>query len=167
MKLLGTLLLLFFSYTLTAQTKCPCCEDSYKQFDFWEGNWSVLDTLGNKVGENKIFKTQGNCVLSENWEGAKGSTGTSINYYDRTDDTWNQLWVDNGGNTLKLKGGLVGGKMILKSDLIKGQKIGWYYNQITWSPNKDKTVSQLWEVYSKENKLLNTLFLGIYHKQED
>jgi hypothetical protein len=129
-----------------------------------------LDSLGNKVGENQISKIEENCIVLEHWKGAKGGTGTSHNYYDKTDSTWNQLWIDNKGNILKLKGGLESGKMVLKSDPdtsgTKGKKNGSYYNQITWSQNEDGTVSQLWETYNQNDKPIKTIFSGIYHRKE-
>lgn len=158
---------LFYISNIRAQTNsnCPCCTTTLQQFDFWVGDWMVYDTTGNKVGENSISKIENNCALVEHWKGAQGGTGTSMNYYDKTDKTWNQLWIDSKGSILKLKGQLKAGKMVLRSELQKGQKIDWYYNQITWTPNKDGSVSQLWEVYNKQDQLLNTLFLGIYKKQ--
>jgi hypothetical protein len=124
-----------------------------------------LDTLGNKVGENQISKIEDNCIVLEHWKGAKGGTGTSMNYYDNSDSTWNQLWVDNKGSILKLKGRFTSGQMVLKSDMIKGQKVDYYYNQITWSQNEDGTVTQLWEIYDNTDKLLKMLFKGIYNKK--
>lgn len=153
------------SYTAHSQIDCPCCGEAYKQFDFWIGDWNVLDTEGNQVGENQISKIEGNCILLEQWTGAKGTTGTSHNYYDRSDGTWNQLWIDNKGNVLQLKGHLKDGKMVLKGDL-KKEKEQWVYDQITWSQNQDGTVSQLWEVFDKNDKRIKTLFLGIYHRKE-
>ena len=156
--------------TSEAQTNCACCNETHKQFDFWVGEWIVLDSLGNQVGENQISKIEENCIVLEHWKGAKGGTGTSQNYYDKTDSTWNQIWIDNKGNVLKLKGRLESGKMVLKSDLgtsgVKGENTDTYYNQITWSQNEDGTVSQLWEKYDKNDKLVKTIFLGIYHRKE-
>lgn len=166
MKFLYTILLVLFTGNLLAQTNCSCCETTYKQFDFWVGNWSVTDTLGNTVGENNISKIEDNCIIIEHWKGATGSNGTSMNYYDKTDATWNQVWVDNNGNVLKLKGVFSSGKMILKSDLIKKLDQKSFYNQITWSKNDDGSVTQLWETYNEENKLLKTLFTGIYRKKK-
>lgn len=165
-------LLIFFALadTVNAQTNCACCNETNEQFDFWVGEWIVLDSLGNKVGENQISKIEDNCIVLEHWTGAQGVTGTSHNYYDKTDATWNQLWIDNKGNVLKLKGRLESGKMILKSEPeafgVKGEKNDWYYNQITWSQNEDGTVSQLWELYDKNNRFVKTIFLGIYHRKE-
>ena len=148
-----------------AQSNCLCCDSLHKQFDFWVGEWIVKDTTGNRVGENIISKIQENCVLLENWKGAQGGTGTSMNYFDKSDSTWNQLWVDNKGNVLKLKGKFASGKMVLKSELIKGKKVDFYYNQISWYQNNDDTVTQLWEIYDENGNLLNTVFKGIYYRK--
>ncbi len=39
--------------------------------------------------------------------------------------------------------------MILKSDMIKGEN-GNYFNQITWTKNKNETITQLWEVFNEK-----------------
>ncbi len=57
--------------------------------------------------------------------------------------------------------------MILKSELQKGVKVDWYYNQITWSSREDGTVTQLWEIYNSRDTLLQTAFLGIYHRKKN
>lgn len=143
---------------------CACCTEAYKAFDFWEGDWLVLDTLGKKVGDNTITKLEDNCLLKEKWRGSGGSTGTSVNFYNKADSTWNQIWVDNQGYVLRLQGGLVQESMVLKSELLQGRK-QLYYNQITWTPNSDGTVTQLWEIYAEDGKLLRTLFKGIYQRK--
>ena len=148
-----------------AQNDCACCTEAHRQFDFWVGKWIVLDTLGNKLGENEIKKLEDGCLLSESWEGAQGGTGSSFNYFDKSDSTWNQVWMDNTGNILKLKGGLEKGKMVLRSELQKGNRVDWYYNQISWTPNEDGTVSQMWQVFDSDQKLLQTVFSGIYFRK--
>jgi hypothetical protein len=158
------------SFGIQAQTTkkdkdCKCCTENHKKFDFWVGDWIVKDTLGNKIGENNIYKIQDNCAIQENWTSA-GSTGTSYNYYDRKDKTWNQLWVDNQGSQLVLKGEAGENKMILKSTLQKGQRVAFFYHQITWTLQKDGTVLQHWEIYDKNHKRLNSLFKGIYHRRK-
>ncbi len=162
------IILAFFALvnSIKAQSICPCCNEENNQFDFWVGDWIVVDSLGNQVGENQISKIEGNCIVLEHWTGAAGGTGTSHNYYDRSDSTWNQLWIDNSGNVLKLKGRLESGKMVLKSNLVKGKNDNWFYNQITWSKNENKSVLQLWQVFDQNDKVINTSFLGIYHRKE-
>ena len=151
---------------LRAQNDCACCTEAHRQFDFWVGEWIVLDTLENQVGVNEISILEDGCMLTESWKGAQGGTGSSINYYDKSDSTWNQVWIDNTGNVLKLKGGLQNGTMVLKSQLQKGNRVDWYYNQITWTPLDKRTVSQVWEIYDKNGKLLQTAFFGIYHRKD-
>ncbi len=148
---------------LSAQDDCPCCTDNHKQFDFWVGSWIVTDTLGNFIGENEIIKLEDGCILSEKWTGSKGGTGRSYNYYDNSDSTWNQLWIDNSGRVLKLKGKYIDNEMVLQSQLHKGTKIDYYKNQITWTPNPNNTVTQKWEILDKDNSVLQLIFLGIYN----
>jgi len=160
-----------FCSTIRAQNSksnpvdCACCAAHYKDFDFWEGQWVVKDTLGNKIGENSIKKIESNCILQEEWKGQKGSSGTSINYFNKKDSTWNQTWVSGTGNVLVLKGNLKNDKMVLKSELIEGQR-GFYYNQITWTPNDDGTVTQLWEIFAEDGTKQQNLFKGIYHRKK-
>lgn len=108
-------LMLFFSNIITSQNtqKAPCSIEKYSQFDFWEGSWTVYNTKGNIIGTNKLVKMQSNCVMQENWISKTGpSRGTSFNYYNKIDDSWNQVWVDNSGFSLVLKGKLIDGKMV-------------------------------------------------------
>lgn len=161
------LLTLIGSLSLNAQNvneseNCACCTENHKAFDFWVGNWNVYNTENIIIGHNKIVKMQDNCVLQENWT-SKNSTGTSYNYYNSADDSWNQVWIDNSGFSLVLKGNIEDTKMVLKSDIIKGDKT--YYNKITWSKIDDVTVSQVWEIFDENNTLLKELFRGIYKKE--
>lgn len=148
-----------------AQDDCACCTEIHAQFDFWLGEWTVKNDQGQIVGENSISKIEDNCIMLEKWNGAKGTTGTSHNYYDTSDRTWNQLWIDNKGNVLKLKGGLQGESMMLRSDIIKGDNGKEYYNQISWIRSEDGSVLQLWEIFDTKGQLLNTAFKGHYYKK--
>ena len=163
-------LLLFFLLILTSflsysqTTDCACCSPEYQQFEFWVGDWDVFNEKGEKIGENLVEKLEDNCIINENWKGEKGGSGKSYNYYDPSDKTWNQLWISNTGNILKLKGNAEENQMILKSELIQGKE-GEYYNQITWTSNPDGSVTQLWEIYDAQGHLLNNTFKGIYKKK--
>ena len=161
-----TILSLVINMTIFAQKDCACCTEYNNQFDFWLGEWVVHDTLGNEVGKNKIQKLEQNCLLSEQWTGAKGGSGRSYNYYNQTDSTWNQLWIDSYGSNLELKGNLHNGAMILKSAILESKAGKMYYNQISWIPNPDGTVTQLWEIISEKDVILKTAFRGIYSRKK-
>lgn len=166
-KTIVTSLLLILSLSIYSQQnkKAPCDTNKHKEFDFWANDWNVYDTKGKLIGTNNILKMQNGCVMQENWESKVGpSKGTSYNYIDLKDNTWNQVWVDNSGFSLLLKGNLINGEMILKSDLIKGKQ-GNYYNRITWTPNTDGSVTQVWEYIDKKGKIIQEAFRGIYKKK--
>ena len=144
--------------------KIPCATEAYKQFDFWVGNWNVYDTKNNLIGHNKVLKMDNACAIQENWSSKTSSSkGTSYNYYNASDKSWNQVWVDNVGGSLVLKGFYRNNKMVLKSKLLSSKK-GDYYNQITWFKNSDGSVTQLWELLDVENTSFNEIFRGTYKK---
>ncbi len=120
--------------------QCPCSSKSHSSFDFWIGEWTVYDVTGKEVGKNTIEKQYDNGVLQEKWISACKSRGTSYNYYDTKDNTWNQVWVDNSWFGLVLKGNYEIGKMILKSQFLDSKK-SKYYNHITWVKNDDRSVT--------------------------
>lgn len=168
-RIITTLFVLFFSLvytTLFAQnsSKAPCASEKYRQFDFWVGNWNVYNAKGALIGTNKILKLSNACAIQENWESKTSpSKGTSYNFYNKTDDAWHQVWVDNSGFSLNLSGTYAKGKMVLKSPIVKGKK-GDYYNQVTWSKNTDGSVTQVWELLDTNGKIVQEVFRGIYKK---
>ena len=146
------------------QSTCQCCTEAHDAFDFWLGDWNVYNEAGKLVGTNKLVKLQNNCLIQENWTGTV--TGTSFNYYDTADSTWNQLWISSNGNILKLKGNAINhGVMVLKSDILEGEK-GKYYNKITWTANDDGSVTQYWEVLNENDERIADVFKGIYRRKE-
>ena len=162
-----TLLVLLSTSFLTAQTqlKNPCATEQHKQFDFWVGDWNVYNTQGKLIGTNKILKMHNRCVMQENWESKTSpNKGTSYNYYDLSDKTWNQVWVDNSGYSLVLKGNYSGKSMVMKSSLVSS-KNGDYYNKLTWTKNNDGSVTQLWEFVDAQGKVIREAFRGIYKKK--
>lgn len=150
---------------VNAQTICACCTNHHQQFDFWVGDWIVFDTLNTQIGENLIVKLEDNCIINEHWTSATGSTGRSYNYFDSADSTWNQLWIDNQGSNLKLKGKAESNKMVLKSALLPGKKIDFYYNRITWTKINNDEVTQVWEILDKSDNILTMVFKGIYKRK--
>lgn len=165
MKLLFTILIILSFTPLGFTQKSGCNYTQSNQFDFWVGEWNVYDTLGNKVGENSISKLYENCVLQEKWISSQVNKGTSYNYFNPSDSTWNQLWLDNQGSILKLKGRFSNDRMVLKSELVAGKNVAFYYNQISWINKPDGTVHQIWEVFDNKNKLLQKAFHGVYKKK--
>ncbi len=66
--------------TAAAPAPTPCEGDArFAEFDFWIGDWEVHTADGTYAGSNTISKAERGCVLLEQWRGASGSTGMSIN----------------------------------------------------------------------------------------
>ena len=159
-------LTILFQFVLYAQNddSCNCCTENHRAFDFWIGEWEVVNSQdGSPAGSSVISKGQNGCVIREKWTSAKaGYTGTSLNFYNAGTDQWEQLWVDNAGEVLKLKGNRKGDEMILVSE--KFEKDGkTFVNRITWTKNDDGTVRQLWLVVGN-NGTVSVAFDGLYRK---
>jgi hypothetical protein len=147
------------------QSKCPCCTAEARQFDFWVGQWETYISGNKLAGTNLIVLLQASCVIQENWKSAGGAfTGTSYNFYNTQSKKWQQIWLDNQGGNLQLEGELVNGKMILQSKELKNAKGELQIDKITWTPNPDGSVRQLWESSTDHGKTWNTAFDGLYKK---
>lgn len=135
----------------------------HRQFDFWVGEWDVLNAAGKFVGTNRIERV-GDCFLQENWAAAGGGyTGRSLNSVG-FDGKWHQTWTDTSGVRLELSGELVDGKMVLAGETPSPDtKKPATKNRITWSPEPGAVVRQHWETSSDEGKTWATSFDGRYH----
>ncbi|UXP33350.1 hypothetical protein N6H18_05215 [Reichenbachiella agarivorans] len=166
MKTISILSLIFlFSLSALAQSDCACCSTSHSEFDFWIGDWEVFTPENVKLGENTVSKIEKDCIVTEYWRGASGLTGRSFNYFDVSDSTWNQLWLDSGGSNLKLKGKANQESMVLQSELKRGKKISWYYDRITYTKIDENTMSQLWEILDTHESRVSIVFDGVYRRK--
>ncbi len=138
----------------------PCAKPEHRQFDFWVGEWKVQGPKGNPVGESSITSILGRCVILENWRGAGGSNGTSLNTFDATRGVWHQTWVDNQGGLLQLEGHATEGRMVLEGVQTRREG-GPSRERITWEKQGDR-VRQLWESSTDEGKTWKVLFDGLY-----
>jgi hypothetical protein len=159
--LVGTLLVL----NLPAQTppSPPPLPPESHQFDFWLGEWTVTNPAGKKAGESRIESIAAGSGLLENWTGAGGGIGKSLNCWNPAKKQWQQFWVGAGGSVLELGGGLVGGNMVLSGEHdVGGQRT---IERITWTPNPDGSVRQHWEQSTDGGKTWKTSFDGLYRKK--
>ena len=140
-----------------------CEAPEHRQFDFWLGEWNVSSN-GQPAGTNSIRATMGGCVLQENWQGAGsgGISGTSFNIYDRDQGIWHQTWVDANGTLLQLNGGLSDGSMVLEGERPAPTGNGNVLHRISWTPQEDDRVRQLWEASQDGGESGHVSFDGLY-----
>lgn len=123
----------------------PACTGAQaRQFDFWIGRWRVTEN-GKLAGHNHVERILGGCALLENWSGAKGGTGKSLNFFDRDDGLWHQTWIDGTGGALFLAGKFEEGAMRMEGERPAADGQPPTRHRITWTPLADGSVRQLWE----------------------
>ena len=140
-----------------------CDSASHRAFDFWLGQWQVKTLDGKVAGVNRIEREYDGCVLHERYATARGYSGESLNIYDASRKVWHQTWVDTTGLLLLLEGGIRDGKMVLEGET-RGADAQATKHRITWTPNADGTVRQLWESTDASGRW-TTAFDGLYTRQ--
>ena len=145
-----------------SQTKPPKCDtEGHRAFDFWLGKWDVRTPDGKLVGHNEISLEYNACVLHERYASIKGYQGESLNIYDPARDKWHQTWVDTAGTLLVLEGGMREGSMVMAGATGSDDKPT--RQRITWTPNPDGSVRQLWEATDEKGEW-SVVFDGRYSK---
>ena len=139
-----------------------CTPAAYRQFDFWVGEWDVTN-LRPPAGrtpppsKSRISRILNGCAVLEEYETANGYAGKSLNFHDGKSGKWHQVWIDNGGTPLFLKGGRQGPSMVLQDDGASGP-----VNRITWTPTEGGKVRQHWETSTDGGRTWQTAFDGRY-----
>lgn len=161
-RLLGWLLLM--TLHAAAQTTPPALPPEARQFDFWLGEWDVTNPAGKLAGTSRIESIAAGAGLLENWTGATGYTGRSLNAWNVAKKQWQQYWVGSDGGVLELNGGLMDGCMVLTAEHeVKGAR---RLERITWTPNADGTVRQHWEQSADGGRSWTTAFDGLYRRRK-
>lgn len=166
--LLPILLLLVGDVTPTAspspQPK-PCSAPEHRQLDFWVGDWDVTMPNGKVAGRNTITSEYGGCVVQEHWEGRGGVTGSSFNTWEPATKTWHQVWVDNGGTLLMLRGKREGDAMVLEGEVpnADGTKVR---HSLRLQSLPDGRVKQLWRTSEDGGTTWAVAFDGTYTRRK-
>ena len=153
----------FLPLTVQAQAPSGCAGlEGFSDFDFWVGEWEVRNRGNNTLaGTNTITKEEQGCMLMERWQGAGGTTGSSLNYYNPVTREWRQVWVSAGRYAIDIVGGLVGESMVLQGSIYNFAGAVWDFRG-RWTPNADGSVRQLFEQYNHDNQTWDTWFDGLY-----
>lgn len=154
-----------FAQSNTKPPAKPCAaRPEYRQFDFWIGEWDV-QAGGQQAGASSVQLILGDCVIFENWTGARGMTGKSFNIYNAAKGKWQQTWVDSTGNVLELYGEFKDGAMRLVGEK-PGPNGGKIINKLSFFPLEGGRVRQLWESSQDDGKTWSTAFDGLYIRKK-
>ncbi len=154
-----------FSLSALAQpTPSYSCDGPHRAFDFWLGHWEVTDAAGEqRYGENRISSRDKGCLLLEEWTSSRGGTGSSINYFNPSDEQWHQHWVDSGNSIIHTAGAVVDGSMVMDGSIYylgNGQTAAF---RGTWTPLEDGRVRQFFEQQDEAGDW-QPWFEGFYRK---
>ena len=160
---LSAIVVALAGYGSTIEAQQSGCKGAvHRQFDFWVGDWDVTTQDGKPAGKNVIKVIQDGCALQENWTGASGGTGTSINYVNG--GRWHQLWVSNRGDAfpLEMSGGLQGAAMVMTGDYVRpdGKRVK---ARMRWQP-LEQGLRQIWENSEDGGVTWTTVFDGVYKR---
>jgi len=163
MNLFGSMVLSLAMFVTHAVAAAPCGAPENRQFDFWVGDWQVRKPDGSLAGLNRITLEYGGCVIHERYATGKGYSGESLNTYDAVRKVWHETWVDNTGLLLTLEGHWDGKNMVLEG-IGPGPDGVMAKQRITWTPNPDDSIRQLWESADRKRAWV-VVFDGRYTKR--
>jgi hypothetical protein len=152
--------------TAPASPAALCSSPECHQFDFWIGDWEVRTPKGSVAGTNRVVAILGGCAIQENWKGARGMSGTSLNMYVPSTHMWHQTWVDDHGTLLLLDGRFEKGAMVLTGEIpVPGSPGQKTTQRITWTQLEGGKVRQLWETSTDGGKTWTVAFDGTYSRK--
>jgi hypothetical protein len=161
------------SSSLPAQTSSPpppspkppqCSSDPERhRFDFWLGQWEVTTEGGTVVGSSVIQSVSKGCALLENWTGAKGGQGKSLNAYNPLIHQWQQFWIGADGGVNEYRSSKVEGQSLvfLMEDSSNPSSIV----RLTFTPLDSATVRQHSESSADGGRTWVTQYDFYYHRK--
>jgi len=135
-------------------------------FDFWLGRWEVRMPDGTPIGTNTITKRDGGCSIQEHWEGAGGSTGTSVSFYLPSRKEWRQVWTGSSGTSFDITGTAGNGSMHMEGTLEYVEPNSVVAVRGTWTEGADGRVRQRLEEFDQIASAWIVWFDGFYKRLE-
>lgn len=145
----------------------PCMSSaSARQLDFWLGTWDVYSPEdGRRLGANVVERKLGGCLVLENWTGARGSSGKSMNFWDPQRRTWRQVWVSDRGNVLDYRHGEYRDGAMRFEGITIGEENDTTRQRLTFYDVAPDTVRQVMEASTDRGATWRTTWVGIYVRQ--
>ena len=152
-------------YRSVRQRVYPCeDEPEAAQFDFWLGHWEVRGGDGALLGESRVTRDEGGCVVREEWRSAAGGSGTSMSVYLPSRRQWRQVWVGSNGNHFDLVGSLVDGEMRMEGTIEYFDPENVLAFRGVWAVGAGGRVRQRMEQFDLVSQTWELWFDGIYRR---
>lgn len=105
-------------------------------------------------------------MLLESWKSIRGTSGTSINYYDPGRKKWYQHWVGDSGDIIHISGNLIDGSMVLTGVIYYIKENKRYDFRGKWTPLEDGRVRQFFEQADDSGENWSPWFEGFYTRKK-
>ena len=143
----------------------PSCSDDAERhrFDFWLGAWDVKTEDGTHVGDSIIETASNGCAVLENWTGARGGTGKSLNSYNPRLKQWQQFWIGSDGDVHEYRESQTDGSSLVF--FWKPPAATQTIIRLTFTPIDKDTVRQHSELSDDGGKTWKTEYDFYYHRR--
>ena len=147
-----------------ASAPYACGDDTERhRFDFWLGAWNVTTQDGTKVGESVIETASNGCAVLENWAGARGGRGKSLNSYNPEQKQWQQFWIGSDGDVHEYRSSQSDGKSLIF--FMKRETSPQKIVRLTFTPIDNDTVRQHSEMSEDGGQTWKTEYDFYYHRR--
>ena len=134
------------------------------RFDFWLGAWNVTTEAGTHVGDSIIETASNGCAILENWTGARGGRGKSLNSYNQRLKEWQQFWIGSDGDVHEYRESQSDGSSLVF--FMKRDGTPNAVTRLTFTPVDKDTVRQHSEVSEDGGQTWKTEYDFYYHRQK-
>ena len=142
-----------------------CASDPERhRFDFWLGGWNVTTEDGTHVGDSIIETTSNGCAVLENWMGAKGGRGKSLNSYNSERKQWQQYWIGSDGDVHEYRESKNDGASLVF--FMKRETTPQKITRLTFTPLDKDTVRQHSETSDDGGQTWKTEYDFYYHRKQ-
>jgi hypothetical protein len=148
----------------TARRPCLTRKES-RMFDFWVGDWDVLNAQGQPAGTSSVQLLLEGCALYENWTDGQGGGGKSLNSYNTDTRQWQQFWTDQYGRVTEYRESeWIDGSLRFTAKQIMPQ--GPAILRMTFTPVSPDLVRQFGEMSYDGGKTWAPSFDLYYHRRK-
>ena len=149
-----------------ARASTPCAADrDARRFDFWVGEWDVRTPQGQTAGSSSVLPVSGQCALLENWTSAFGTSGKSLNGYNRALGHWQQFWIGQDGSVTEYReSSWDGPSLVFLAPAAPGDTTHTE-RRLTFTPLSKDLVRQHGETSSDQGRSWRTSYDLYYHRK--
>ncbi|HJP86775.1 MAG TPA: hypothetical protein VJ852_12335 [Gemmatimonadaceae bacterium] len=148
----------------SAPAPYSCTQDPQRhRFDFWIGSWDVQTEGGTHVGDSIIESASNGCAILENWTGARGGRGKSLNSYNAEQKQWQQYWIGSDGDVHEYRESKSDGTSLVF--FMKRASTPQTIVRLTFTPIDKDTVRQHSELSEDGGQTWKTEYDFYYHRR--